>query len=105
MNGRLEDCLRSNQTCVKGMDKCVSMQKEALDGGYRYTKMCADEWYCERNDAACDDLDEPEYSYITCNVGCCTDHLCNGAESGLFQSSLWVMSAILVVVCQLQQIG
>ncbi len=30
------------------MDKCFSMQKEAIDGGYRYTKMCADEWYCER---------------------------------------------------------
>ena len=103
VNQRIDECLKSNQTCGKGMDKCFSMQKEALDGGYRYTKQCADEWYCERTDAACDDLDEPEYSYMECNVGCCTDHLCNGAEGGFsVTSSLWMVSAILAPIALYQ---
>ena len=75
------------------------MQKEALDGGHRYTKLCADEWYCERNNAACDDLDEPEYSYLECNVGCCHDDLCNGAVGGLFAKNLlWMILATLVPI-------
>lgn len=89
--------MKNNQTCRYGMDKCFSMQKEALDGGYRYTKSCADEWYCERSDAACSDLDEPEYSYMECNVGCCTDHLCNTAESVLVSRSLVGMLLSMVV--------
>lgn len=105
VNQRIDECMKSNQTCGKGFDKCFSMQKEAIDGGYRYTKLCADEWYCERTDAACDDLDEPEYSYMECNVGCCTDDLCNGAESGLFGRSLLLMMLgvlLPIAMCQLQ---
>ena len=96
MNERIEECVKSNQTCHYKMDKCFSMQKEALDGGYVYTKLCADEWFCERNDAACDDLDEPEYSYLECNIGCCTSDLCNG---GLFvQNSSWMLLTMLVAI-------
>ena len=83
LNESLYDCMKKNQTCSFGMNKCFSMQKEALSGEYRYSKFCANEWDCERYDAACEDLDDPEYSYLECNIGCCTSDLCNGAQGNM----------------------
>lgn len=81
LNQPIHECLKNNQTCGNGMNKCFSMQKDTDIGGVRYTKFCAEEWYCERYDAACEDLDEPEYSYMECDVGCCTSDLCNRGDS------------------------
>jgi hypothetical protein len=40
---------------------------------------------------------------MECNVGCCTDHLCNGAEGGFsVTSSLWMVSAILAPIALYQ---
>ena len=81
------------------MNKCFSMQKDTDIGGVRYTKFCAEAWYCERYDAACEDLDEPEYSYMDCNVGCCTDDLCNHGDSIVSGRSacLFIFNCLIVV--------
>lgn len=80
------------------------MQKDTSSGGIRYSKFCASTWDCERYDAACDDLDEPEYSYLDCNVGCCTSDLCNDGNSIISgrSTSLLMFNCLTVLVALFQ---
>lgn len=77
------------------------MQKIDDRGGKWYTKLCADEWYCERNEGACSDLDGPEYAYLDCNVGCCTDNYCNDVQGVRLSSLVITLTTIFTVVASL----